>query len=163
MRPCGTTTLYVISKGNTKRGRRERCDFNRHWNVAYRIVVRRINWGENDIEDVISWRAGEHVAHVGCCSARWLLIVSRVCPIPADEGFQDISARRYRVFLPAPSRWIRPLSSSHFSTDPLSSHLSRNTDFFLPWKTASFTVSNTILSYSNQSNTILIIIASICF
>lgn len=69
------------------------------------------------------------------------------------EGFQDISVRRYRVLLPAPSRWIRPLSSSCFSTDPLSSHLSRNTDFFLPWKTASFTVSNTIL----------VIIASICF
>lgn len=70
MRPCGTTTLYVISKGNTKRGQRERCDFNRHWDVAYRIVVRRISWGENDIEDVISWRAGERVAHVGCCNAR---------------------------------------------------------------------------------------------
>ncbi len=54
MRPRGTTTLYVISKGNTKQGQRERCDFNRHWNVAYRIVVRRISWGENDIEDVIS-------------------------------------------------------------------------------------------------------------
>lgn len=55
------------------------------------------------------------------------------------------------------------MSSRCFSTDSLSSHLSRNTDFFLPWKTASFTVSNTILSYSNQSNTILVIIASICF
>lgn len=45
------------------------------------------------------------------------------------------------------------MPSSCFSTDPLSSHLSRNTDFFPPWKTASFTVSNTIL----------VIITSICF
>lgn len=88
MRPRGTTTLYMISKGNTKRGRRERCDFNRHWNVAYRIVVRRISWGENDIEDVISWRAGEHVAHVGCCGARWLYMFQGFARFPPTRVFK---------------------------------------------------------------------------
>lgn len=88
MRPCGTITLYVISKGIAKRGRGERCVLNRHWDVAYRIVVRRISWGENDIEDAISWRAGEHVAHVGFCGARWLYMLQGFARFPPTRVFK---------------------------------------------------------------------------
>lgn len=63
------------------------CDFNRHWDVAYRIVVRHIIWGESDKEDVVSECAGEHVAHVGCCGARWLLQRFKVLPDSRRRGF----------------------------------------------------------------------------
>lgn len=103
MRPRGTTTLYMISKGNTKRGRRERCDFNRHWNVAYRIVVRRISWGENDIEDVIPG-VPESMLLMSAAAAHVGFICFKVLPDSRRRGFSRYLGAAIPRAPPSPSR-----------------------------------------------------------